>query len=385
MNQRPFSVLLLVLLALTPIGSVRFQIKEPTLSSLSPEDTAMVYFKTPIELESAINIANQYGLVVQAFQREYQMGSQTVVDGYFLPSANIDPSTLTGLYWQSYGDMLEDIEQATANIPMANDPLVETARQMYLDDVKKARQVFSFTLDGCWATNTCSSIAVMELLVSGKASDLSNLAISNLVDRIEFQGNSEEQTNTTTITIQATVPINTWVPKSGYIVIGENSRPRGQCYISNYMIWDTASRISGFGTNSTYEHDFFLNNSSNSTYGPGTYLTGAQYANGIPKISHWSSNLPRPYLDTRFGDAGYLKAFTIGSADAHKIKYGVLYQNYIRASKGTASIDNGFLQAQLGRTPSTCYTTWCSFGDQHHDIYSPYQVDPIPSGIFYWP
>jgi len=75
MNQRPFSVLLLVLLALTPIGSVRFQIKEPTLSSLSPEDTAMVYFKTPIELESAINIANQYGLVVQAFQREYQMGS----------------------------------------------------------------------------------------------------------------------------------------------------------------------------------------------------------------------------------------------------------------------------------------------------------------------
>lgn len=95
--------------------------------------------------------------------------------------------------------------------------------------------------------------------------------------------------------------------------------------------------------------------------------------------------MPSSYLDTRFGDPDYVKAFTIGSADADSLQPATFYYYYIRTPNGDANSDNGYLLAQIGhRVPSGCYTTWCVFGVQDPEaIYLPYDVDPIP-GDFTW-
>lgn len=124
------------------------------------------------------------------------------------------------------------------------------------------------------------------------------------------------------------------------------------------IYWDSPSRVSGFEANSAYEHDFFLNDSDESQHGPGTYLDDSDGLDRVPDVSHWSSTLPRAYMDTRSGDPDFLKSFTIGSADGDAIQSGVLYTSYIRTVNGDTNIDNGFLQAQLGyRFPSGCYST----------------------------
>ena len=112
-----------------------------------------------------------------------------------------------------------------------------------------------------------------------------------------------------------------------------------------------------------------MNDSDESQYGPGTYLDDSDGLDQVPDVSHWSSSLPRAYMDTRSGDPGYLKSFTIGSADGDAIQSGIWYNSYIRTVNGDADDDNGFLQAQLGyRQPSWCYTTWCVFGSEHVNI-----------------
>lgn len=380
--------LLTLLLSVAFLGTATAQTPSPA------QESAMVYFVSPdIALHVAMQEMTSYGITVEAFQRQYRVGNQVVTDGYFLMAEDkeqADIPAIEGRYWQSYGAMLQDVAQEIAREEQPIlDPAAEAARQRYIDDIEQARKDFS-VIEGCWATNSCPLVNVVSMLVSGDADALSEVANSSLVARVDvYPGqNSPGPTKTQTLITPAAiapqnVPINTWVPKSGEIHIHPSAYP-GERYIQNEMYWDTATRVSGFGPNSTYEHDFFLNDSDNSQYGPGIYLTEAEGWNGIPSVSYWSSNLPRPYLDTRLGDPGYVKAFTIGSADAGSIEHMVWYRNYIRAQPGTADIDNGYLQAQLGhRTPSSCYSTWCVFGDQIENIYSPYDVDPIP-GDFFW-
>lgn len=362
---------------------------------LPPQDSGMVYLVSPTELSTAIREMERYGLRVQTFQRQYRMGGQTVVDGYFLTpvdQSQADIPALEGQYWQSYGAMLRDIAQDIARgKPSMIDATAEAAWQSYINDIEEAQEDFS-VIEGCWATGTCPRVYVVSTLVSGDAAALREVANSSLVTRVDVRSRVGQETEPTTDTHATAapaavllVPINTWVPKNGDIHVHPSSYP-GERYITNWMYWDTATRVSGFGPNSAYEHDFFLNNSSTSKYGPGTYLTAAQSLNGIPSVSYWSSNLPSPYLDTRLSDPDYLKAYTIGCAYADGIAHGVWYSYHIRAANGPAAIDNGCLQAQLAhRSPSSCYTTWCVYMDQIENIYpcSTYLVDPIP-GDFYW-
>lgn len=208
-----------------------------------------------------------------------------------------------------------------------------------------------------------------------------------LVDRVEFsQAQGEINSLAATPTPNATpAPYNLWVPSRGSIHV-QPSVVQGERYVQNRMSWDTPARLSAFSSTSTYEHDFFLNDSDSSIYGPGTYLSDAQDLVGIPIVSHWSSDLPQPYLDTRFGIDDFIKAYTIGSAEADSLQPVAFYYYYIRTPNGDADIDNGCLVAQIGRrVPSNCYTTWCAFGIQGEAIYNcyDYKVGPIP-GDFFW-
>lgn len=179
---------------------------------------------------------------------------------------------------------------------------------------------------------------------------------------------------------------NTWVPTNGTVKVYPSAYA-GERYVENKFYWAGATRLAAFAqaANSTYEHDFALNNSSASTYGSGTYLTLEQTGQQTPWITFWDTNLPRPYLDTQFVDRSYVVAYTIGSADARNIQPWIMYTNYIRTPNGPASKDNGSLVGQLGtRSPFTCFSTWCSFGTQPAvPIYAPWTLDPVP-GTFNW-
>lgn len=144
--------------------------------------------------------------------------------------------------------------------------------------------------------------------------------------------------------------------------------------------WDD---VSGFGFASTFEPDFFLNNSSRSQLGPGTYLDRKENRLRIPQVAFWASNLPRPYLDTRSGDSSIEVSFTIGSADANRIRTNQLYFNYIRTKNGDASRDNAKFSVQRGsRIPITCFSTFCVFASDSVPIFTAWDI-PIPGVAFF--
>lgn len=154
---------------------------------------------------------------------------------------------------------------------------------------------------------------------------------------------------------------NTWLPKRGGTIVRPSNSRDTERYVHQAIIW---TDVSGFGSNSTYEHDFYLYN-----YDGKTYLSRAQWPNGIPKVTYWGSNLPRAYLDTRFSDPAEEVAYVIGCADGDAIQANTWYWSQIRTKPGDASVDKAKLFGQVGhRSPSRCYSTWCVFADQTEPI-----------------
>lgn len=167
-----------------------------------------------------------------------------------------------------------------------------------------------------------------------------------------------------------------WVPECGYSFVYPSYY--GGRYTTQYMWWDD---VSGFAWDSTYEHDFFLNN-----YDGRTYLDAGQDWWGFPYVTYAASSLPDPYLDTRLEDPNSEKAYTIGCASADYIQSWTDYWhlNYIRTNNGNARRDTSKLIAQKGhRWPSWCYSTWCSYGDPPRIWVIEAWVAPVP-GSWYW-
>ena len=205
---------------------------------------------------------------------------------------------------------------------------------------------------------------------------LKQLSNQKSVKSIENLKTANENIQIQTQTLQtATASVTTWRPKYGTISAGQLSN--GTRYVYNTMKW---TDVSGFSTNSTYEHDFFLNNYSASSL-PGTYLSRSENSQGQPSAIIWISDLPAYYLDTRFADPSGEVAYTIGSASAININANVWYFTRIVLNQGDASYDNAKLVSQLGhRAPSSCYTTWCSFGDANATILSAWTLG-VPGGL----
>jgi len=347
--------------------------------------TAVIHLIEPTSIEKILKEITNYGIELVAIHCQRRFKERVITDGYYLTAEDKKAMESRGLeerYWQSYYAMLADLYRDVE----VNSPAEGPAWQEYVERINQVRQNFSF-LNGCWETHSCPTVYAVSILVRGEEASLSAMMNSPFVDGIEFsqaQGEINSPAAATPTPNVTPAPYNLWVPSRGSIQI-QPSVVQGERYIRNRMSWDTAAHLSAFGSTSTYEYDFFLNDSDSSIYGPGTYLSDAQDILGIPIVSHWSSDLPQPYLDTRLGDADYIKAYTIGSAEADSLQPVTFYYYYIRTPNGNANIDNGYLLAQIGRrVPSNCYTTWCVFGVQDPEaIYPPYKVDPIP-GDFIW-
>lgn len=169
---------------------------------------------------------------------------------------------------------------------------------------------------------------------------------------------------------------NYWIPAEGYSYVYPSSY--GGRYSSQYIWWPTTI---GFTVFDTYEHDFFLNN-----YDGKTYLSAAQDSWGNPSVNYASTNLPYPYLDTRYGDNSGEKAYTIGSASAISIKSSTdyYYQTYIRTADGNTGSDSAKIQAQKGyRNPTSCYSTWCSYASETINLISAWNVS-VPGSATWW-
>lgn len=121
---------------------------------------------------------------------------------------------------------------------------------------------------------------------------------------------------------------------------GTSNVTRWQTYQTFYF-----NNTGEFGSISTYEHETQIYNGSFADYD-----------------GYWSSNLPRAYKDTQFGDS--IDNFTIGSSQASDIKTYTRYYTYIGLKPGSALSANVKIKGQKGhRWPSWCYSTWCIFAD----------------------
>lgn len=157
----------------------------------------------------------------------------------------------------------------------------------------------------------------------------------------------------------------TWYPDSGVSIVGEDAN--GERYSLQLMKWNNIL----FNSNQTYEHEFFLYN-----YDKQTYLNGAStlYPGCFPKGAYAATSWPkdsRPYIDTRLSQkyTGCEESeleFTIGAAVANKLVKGKTYFTYFSTAKGKSDSGKFKINSQLGhRSPKACYTTWCSYGDEH--------------------
>jgi hypothetical protein len=158
---------------------------------------------------------------------------------------------------------------------------------------------------------------------------------------------------------------STWYPNSGISVFQENAS--GDRYTLQYMKWNDIL----FKSNQTYEHEVFLYNYSGSTY---LKEDSTAWPDCFPVNTYASTTWPssaKPYLDTRLSEKltecyDEELEFTLGAAKADQLEKGKTYLTYISTSKGKINDGKFKLNAQLGhRKPSSCYTTWCSYGDEH--------------------
>lgn len=152
-----------------------------------------------------------------------------------------------------------------------------------------------------------------------------------------------------------------WAPTWVHLETGQLKND--QRYVLNKMVWDDTSGLSD--ENATYEQDFIVRMDDAS---PGTYFDRTETDDGLrkPLVTLWNSDLPDPYLDTRYQDAPTDWVYTIGSADANRIEPFREYFTMIVTDPGDATFDSANLQAQLGTysqsSPSPTDNTWIPCG-----------------------
>lgn len=307
---------------------------------------ACVYFTNPITIETAMGEAASYELRVIELRHLLHVMDQNVQGGYF-PEATLSVTENAQQYEQIVGESIESLaQQAEDAVASATDTQSQKAWQHQI-----------LILGAIQAELHEPGLKVTSMTIEGKMNSIRELADrSLLVSSVEWAPASQDA-NGSIEAQPAWVDPNTWLPSQGNIYVhpwGGGSTDR---YVTQWMKW---TNVSGFASNSAYEHDFFLNN-----YDGKTYFSRTQNPDGIPIVVSWGSNLPRAYLGTRLSDPSQEVAYVIGCADGDAIQSGTWYWSQIRVAKGNADTDSAKLFGQLGhRFPSWCYTTWCVFADQ---------------------
>jgi hypothetical protein len=339
-----------------------------TIASSDEISNMKIYFAEAVSIDDVLREANSQGLQVVALQDSFDVEGIRFTDFYFLRSQKMNARKVLKGYRNARVGFLRDVADNMKDIKTQNknNKTVKLANTTF-DLIQKSK------------TTKIVNKGVEAAIIRGRLQDAQAIKEKLGISRIEVSQSNQKQDlaeNSQAVTLQSSDP-NTWAPKQGYSYVFPSS-VQGERYTTQYMWWND---VSGFDAISTYEHDFFLNN-----YDGQTYLDSGQDLWGFPNVTYAASNLPRPYLDTRFSDPEGEKAYTIGSSEASSIQANTSYwyYNYIRTLEGNADTDTGKLQAQLGyRSPSWCYeNTWCSYSIAIENLISAWNIS-VP-GSQYW-
>lgn len=251
-------------------------------------------------------------------------GDQTYTSELYVGgNEELDATAITNEYWKSYEIMLQDLqnEPETPNSAPEKDPKANEVAAASRRNLQQRVQN-SLPARGCWKKNTCPQLVIRGMQVSGDATGITRLRQSPQIDKVETRSQAPqklpvEQPQQQSLQHSANTQIsflfssllfglpksvakyqiaqsagntnfatNTWVPTNGTVKVYPSAYA-GERYVENKFYWGGAVRLAAFAqaANSTYEHDFFLNNSSASSYGSGTYLTLEQTGQYTPWVT----------------------------------------------------------------------------------------------------
>lgn len=341
----------------------------PFLVSGQAEDwTANILFSQPLSLKEVLDVASDNALKPIFLEHDFTIPGRKKSVGFIPVSDGIAAADLEAKAKDAHRTFLLDMAVDKNN----GESAVFTQAAEKTGDIKIARMTVQ------------SNGKVLDTL-KGKDARIQEVQIRKPESvRSRLQSFMRGIVETTI----AAVDQETWVPEYGKVQTGDSST-EGERYVWQKLHWDDAS---GFAVSDTYEPDFFLYN-YDGTNGK-NYLDKRETSGSFPVMAYASSDLPSAYLDTRamdptnsLGERNEL-AYTIGSSNADTITTGYTYITYIRTAKGQASTDKGKLQSQRGyRSPSWCYTTWCSFGYENDSTsrYKPVTSWTVPvPGYLEW-
>ena len=331
-------------------------VKFSAKNNLATVQTVQIELKKPITLDALFPAGINFSSDEIILESEFTFDGEAIYDFYVVSSKG-KKKDIKKDYIKNRKAFLADTKNVK-KISSANSKNVEnilvtkitvTDKKGNINEIKKGLEISKINVK---PAQPAIAPQVSEKLTSKEAHLLNNKMFDS---------------KTFSVTTEST-SLNSLVPNSDTSYFYPSSH--GGRYVYQFMKWDSVN----FSEEQTYEHDVFLYN-----YDRKTYLDGdsTSYPGCYPKITYASTSWPaesKPYLDTRFSmyspscEINEL-AYTIGAAQARALQAYVYYYTYIRSENGNDSIDKFVLNAQIGhRSPSYCYTTWCSFGDETYAL-----------------
>lgn len=341
-----------------------------------------VSFSQPLSLAEVKGLAGRGLFEIAMLEGEFKIGDVTHYEFYIIqPGMNLASAELSALqrdYQEKRFALMQSVLASATHLD--NDFFVQSDTMLA-------------SMRHAVATADTGPVLVSKAVILANRTDISQLMehSSDLIQNIEVEDavRYQEKLNRKAMRQETTESENeemsttsssTWWPNVGYSYTYPYSST--QRYTLQYMGWYAPA----FTWIQTYEHDYFLYN-----YDRATYLYGGStaYPGCFPVVQYAATTWPAasyPYLDTRFNYTGCEVnelAFTAGAAQASAIPGGVWHYYYIITANGNASRDHFKLQAQRGyRSPTWCYTTWCSFADYTLNLV-PAWNSAVP-GTVYW-
>lgn len=298
-----------------------------------------------MSLGTLVNLDSTGKLDVQELTHTYTLGGENVVGFYPTPSSSILQG-VSSSWPEQYSALAEDLNISQAATPVFKVVSVEgVTSELNLEVLKARSDVISVTVH--------QKSAVFEPAQSEPEGELQTAGLKG------------------------------WVPTSGEVVTAPSRYGYSNRFVTNYFTWSR----NAFGTGHGYEHDFHLNNDSNSALGSGTYFSRNTYgAWRKPIVEYAATTLPSTaglYLDVRLFDPSTEIAYTIGMLRANRIQVGKRYWSYIRVRSGDTSRDNGKLTAALmGRNVPQdrhipCGSQYCAYQLDYQRLIPAWNV-PVP-------
>lgn len=294
--------------------------------SLNSEKSLSLKFTEQTSFSDVEQIIYQYGLVPKDFNFEIENPyGETIYGGYTVDS-NLTLDEALADFKQKHEEFFQEATKAlVTDIRNEKDTTVRFG-------LRKLRNQFSMLFEDYKRNGLkLSSITVSE------SSNLSLLTKDNRFEKIELISSKVKPDISLDVSSEANAASYSWQPYRG------SSKVNKGITFQVFYFRD----VSGFGSNSTYEHETQVYNTK-----------FANYAN------YYQTNLPSGYKDTQFLDWNGIDNFTVGTPYASQLKKETQYYTSMALSPESVATATVRIKGQIGhRTPSWCSSTWCIFGD----------------------